>query len=53
LWWPLRKGVNEQTHDIADSLISVFAHRSHDILTDLQTRRATTEQRNAPWHTSG
>jgi L-ornithine N5-oxygenase len=41
------QGVNEQTHGIADSLISVLAHRSHDILTDLQTRRTTTEQRTA------
>ncbi|MEU7607370.1 SidA/IucD/PvdA family monooxygenase [Streptomyces sp. NPDC041003] len=36
------QGVNEETHGIADSLISVLAHRSHDILTDLLTRRATT-----------
>ncbi|GAA1228755.1 L-ornithine N(5)-monooxygenase PvdA [Kitasatospora nipponensis] len=34
------QGVNEQTHGIADSLISVLAHRSHDIVTDLLARRA-------------
>jgi L-ornithine N5-monooxygenase len=33
------QGVNEETHGIADSLISVLAHRSHDILTDLLSRR--------------
>jgi L-ornithine N5-oxygenase len=41
------QGVNEQTHGIADSLISVLAHRSHDILTDLLARRAVTERRSA------
>ncbi|MFG2233049.1 SidA/IucD/PvdA family monooxygenase [Streptomyces sp. NPDC048723] len=41
------QGVNEETHGIADSLISVLAHRSHDILTDLLARRATTETRSA------
>jgi L-ornithine N5-oxygenase len=34
------QGVNEQTHGIADSLISVLAHRSQDIVTDLLDRRA-------------
>ncbi|MFF3651798.1 SidA/IucD/PvdA family monooxygenase, partial [Streptomyces sp. NPDC002181] len=34
------QGVNEETHGIADSLISVLANRSHDILTDLLARRA-------------
>jgi L-ornithine N5-oxygenase len=34
------QGVNEQTHGIADSLISVLAHRSQDITTDLLDRRA-------------
>ncbi|MER6868493.1 L-lysine 6-monooxygenase, partial [Streptomyces sp. NPDC000460] len=34
------QGVNEETHGIADSLISVLAHRSRDILTDLLARRA-------------
>ncbi len=29
------QGVNEQTHGIADSLISVLAHRSQDIVDDL------------------
>lgn len=33
------QGVNEATHGIADSLISVLAHRSRDILGDLQARR--------------
>jgi L-ornithine N5-oxygenase len=37
------QGFNEQTHGIADSLISVLAHRSQDILDDLLARRA--EQR--------
>jgi L-ornithine N5-oxygenase len=41
------QGVNEETHGIADSLISVLAHRSHDILTDLLDRRAVTELRSA------
>ncbi|MGW5049557.1 lysine N(6)-hydroxylase/L-ornithine N(5)-oxygenase family protein [Actinokineospora sp. NPDC004072] len=34
------QGINEETHGIADSLISVLAHRSHDILTDMLARRA-------------
>lgn len=34
------QGVNEATHGIADSLISVLAHRSDDILSDMLTRRA-------------
>jgi len=34
------QGVNERTHGIADSLISVLAHRSQDITTDLMDRRA-------------
>jgi L-ornithine N5-oxygenase len=37
------QGVNESTHGIADSLISVLAHRSRDILADLLARRGTTE----------
>ncbi|MFF4099317.1 lysine N(6)-hydroxylase/L-ornithine N(5)-oxygenase family protein [Streptomyces sp. NPDC001903] len=42
------QGVNEETHGIADSLISVLAHRSRDILTDLLARRAGgTESRSA------
>lgn len=36
------QGVNEQTHGIADSLISVLAHRSHEITEDLLDRRAAT-----------
>ncbi|MFJ1705010.1 lysine N(6)-hydroxylase/L-ornithine N(5)-oxygenase family protein [Kitasatospora sp. NPDC088346] len=39
------QGVNEATHGIADSLISVLAQRSHDITTDLLTRRTTTPRR--------
>lgn len=38
------QGVNEATHGIADSLISVLANRSQDILTDLLTRHATAGQ---------
>jgi L-ornithine N5-oxygenase len=34
------QGVNEATHGIADSLISVLAHRSQDITDDLLDRRA-------------
>ncbi|MFC7616407.1 lysine N(6)-hydroxylase/L-ornithine N(5)-oxygenase family protein [Actinokineospora soli] len=34
------QGVNEATHGISDSLISVLAHRSRDILSDLLERRA-------------
>jgi L-ornithine N5-oxygenase len=34
------QGVNEETHGIADSLISVLAHRSQDILADLLARRS-------------
>jgi L-ornithine N5-oxygenase len=33
------QGVNEQTHGIADSLLSVLAHRSQDIAADLLDRR--------------
>lgn len=34
------QGVNEATHGIADSLLSVLAARSADIVSDLMTRRA-------------
>ncbi|WP_367129130.1 lysine N(6)-hydroxylase/L-ornithine N(5)-oxygenase family protein [Saccharothrix sp. HUAS TT1] len=37
------QGVNEQTHGIADSLISVLAHRSRDITEDLLDRRTVAE----------
>jgi L-ornithine N5-monooxygenase len=37
------QGVNEQTHGIADSLISVLAHRARDITEDLLDRRAVAE----------
>jgi L-ornithine N5-oxygenase len=35
------QGVNEATHGIADSLISVLAHRSSDIAADMLERRST------------
>ncbi|MGW4340417.1 lysine N(6)-hydroxylase/L-ornithine N(5)-oxygenase family protein [Rhodococcus koreensis] len=41
------QGVNEQTHGISDSLISVLAHRSQDIVDDLLDRRAADEARSA------
>jgi L-ornithine N5-oxygenase len=41
------QGVNEQTHGIADSLISVLAHRSQDIVTDMLARRSTAALRRA------
>ena len=34
------QGINEQTHGIADSLLSVLASRSQDIVTDLLERRS-------------
>lgn len=37
------QGVNERTHGIADSLISVLAHRSEDITADLLERREAAE----------
>jgi len=37
------QGVNEQTHGISDSLISVLAHRSREITADLLDRRAFAE----------
>jgi len=41
------QGVNESTHGIADSLISVLAHRSQDIVDDLLARRGAGELRSA------
>ena len=41
------QGVNDQTHGIADSLISVLAHRSQDIVTDMVGRRSTAALRSA------
>jgi L-ornithine N5-monooxygenase len=41
------QGVNEGTHGIADSLISVLAHRSRDIVNDLLARRGVGELRSA------
>lgn len=34
------QGVNEATHGIADSLLSILAHRANDIVEDLLTHRA-------------
>jgi L-ornithine N5-monooxygenase len=46
------QGVNEATHGIADSLLSVLAHRATDIVEDILTHRAahygTTERIPAP-----
>ncbi|MEU8635437.1 SidA/IucD/PvdA family monooxygenase [Amycolatopsis sp. NPDC048633] len=39
------QGVNEATHGIADSLISVLAHRSRDIVDDLLARRGAGERK--------
>ncbi|MEV6387719.1 SidA/IucD/PvdA family monooxygenase [Nocardia xishanensis] len=36
------QGVNEQTHGISDTLISVLAHRSQDIVDDILDRRHVT-----------
>jgi L-ornithine N5-oxygenase len=41
------QGVNEETHGIADSLISVLAHRSQDIVDDLLSRRGVAPVRSA------
>jgi L-ornithine N5-oxygenase len=41
------QGVNEQTHGMSDSLISVLAHRSQDIVEDLLDRRGVEEARSA------
>lgn len=41
------QGVNEATHGISDTLISVLAHRSQDIVDDLLDRRAAAEVRSA------
>jgi L-ornithine N5-oxygenase len=41
------QGVNEETHGIADSLISVLAHRSQDIVNDLLARRCAAPARSA------
>ncbi|GJF27725.1 L-ornithine N(5)-monooxygenase [Kitasatospora sp. NE20-6] len=41
------QGVNEATHGIADSLLSVLAHRSGDILADMLDRRTVTMARAA------
>jgi L-ornithine N5-monooxygenase len=39
--------VNEKTHGMSDSLISVLAHRSQDIVGDLLARRGAAELRSA------
>jgi L-ornithine N5-oxygenase len=36
------QGVNEATHGIADSLLSVLAHRSAEIASDIITHRVNT-----------
>ncbi|MBF6059747.1 SidA/IucD/PvdA family monooxygenase [Nocardia terpenica] len=41
------QGMNEATHGIADTLISVLAHRSQDIVDDMVDRRAVAEVRSA------
>jgi L-ornithine N5-monooxygenase len=41
------QGVNEQTHGIADSLLSVLAHRSQDIVADMYDRREVAAVRAA------
>jgi L-ornithine N5-oxygenase len=41
------QGVNERTHGIADTLISVLAHRSQDITTDILDRRSAEAEVNA------
>ncbi|GHH39705.1 lysine N(6)-hydroxylase/L-ornithine N(5)-oxygenase family protein [Lentzea cavernae] len=41
------QGVNEKTHGMSDTLISVLAHRSQDIVNDLLARRGTAELRSA------
>jgi L-ornithine N5-oxygenase len=41
------QGVNEKTHGMSDSLISVLAQRSQDIVNDLLARRGTAELRSA------
>ncbi|ONH33561.1 lysine N(6)-hydroxylase/L-ornithine N(5)-oxygenase family protein [Protofrankia sp. BMG5.30] len=43
------QGVNERTHGISDSLISVLAHRSQDILADLLDRRAASVATSVAW----
>lgn len=42
------QGLNEATHGIADSLLSVLAHRSQDIVTDMLQRRATPDYATHP-----
>jgi L-ornithine N5-oxygenase len=34
------QGINEATHGIGDSLLSVLAHRAHDITADIVAHRA-------------
>lgn len=41
------QGVNEKTHGMSDSLISVLAHRSQHIVDDLLARRGAAELRSA------
>lgn len=47
------QGVNEATHGISDSLISVLAQRSADIVRDIVDRRATSSGPDGGRRTSG
>jgi L-ornithine N5-oxygenase len=42
------QGVNEETHGIADSLLSVLAQRSHHIVKDIMLRRAQPDSTPLP-----
>ncbi|MET0233531.1 MAG: SidA/IucD/PvdA family monooxygenase [Kibdelosporangium sp.] len=44
------QGVNEATHGIADSLLSVLAVRSNDILQDILAHRAAQPENTGPAH---
>jgi L-ornithine N5-monooxygenase len=44
------QGVNEATHGIADSLLSILAIRSNDILQDILTHRAAHPENTGPAH---
>jgi L-ornithine N5-oxygenase len=44
------QGVNEATHGIADSLLSILAVRSNDILQDILTHRAAHPENTGPAH---
>jgi L-ornithine N5-oxygenase len=44
------QGVNEATHGIADSLLSILAVRANDILQDILTHRAAHPQKTTSVH---